>query len=402
VLSLGCCDADTSDDARNNYLRQVEVTTRLPMDQVAGDRDKLVLRVLAPAICDSLSIRQLQQALSQSGFLPAGRADGIYGYRTRSALRLFQEYVRSIENLSCMPDGMCGPQSRGHLQRWLVAGQQADWALTKVHGQSGQVQSAEYAQWLALLQKVRERCTVNPPRELQLARMFNGATDTRDIADWDFDPRHIHLLGIRRHEFSGKFDDILVLLIRGLVFKFQGSTEPGYSTHKRGKPWLVRGQHEYHFGWHQKKYLALRPRDRGVLVVRSNSAGVPDDNDIESGLSANPSINIHWGGQGGLRDVYRWSAGCQVVNGALYVNHRGQMVDCRRFVARNNSEVGRDPAKTRGAYNVLQDLVIAFFTGSTRPLVKYTLLTEQDLELDPMLKLRLATVRGQAYAHMMR
>jgi hypothetical protein len=92
------------------------------------------------------------------------------------------------------------------------------------------------------------------------------------VAEWDFSPKqHVHLVGIRSSSVTGKFDDIFVLLLKGLVFKFQGSTEPGATKSPLGLPFLVIGQHDYHFGWHQKRYLALRPKslDTGVLVARS-------------------------------------------------------------------------------------------------------------------------------------
>ena len=94
---------------------------------------------------------------------------------------------------------------------------------------------------------------------LQLVNAFSRPTDTRKVARVGLHPGHVHLVGIRRNEKSNKFDDIFVLLIKGLVFKFQGSTEPGASSNAAGAPFLVQGQHDYHFGWHKSQYLALRP-----------------------------------------------------------------------------------------------------------------------------------------------
>ena len=74
-------------------------------------------------------------------------------------------------------------------------------------------------------------------------------------------------MGILEAETWG--DKEFVLLIKGLVFKFQGSTDPGATSHQLGAPFLVQGQHDYHFGWHKNHHLAVRPSDKGVLVVRS-------------------------------------------------------------------------------------------------------------------------------------
>ena len=118
---------------------------------------------------------------------------------------------------------------------------------------------------------------------LKLVNSFARATDTRSVERWDFSPAgNIHLIGIRRNEMSGRFDDVFVLLIKGLVFKFQGSTEPGAAGNAAGAAFLVQGQHDYHFGWHKSQYLALRPQhlDKGVLTVRSSSDLRLEDADL--------------------------------------------------------------------------------------------------------------------------
>ena len=55
-------------------------------------------------------VATLQQHLKSMDFYPKGAADGIFGYRTISAVRLFQEYVRTIEGDSAigMADGIAG------------------------------------------------------------------------------------------------------------------------------------------------------------------------------------------------------------------------------------------------------------------------------------------------------
>jgi hypothetical protein len=343
-------------------------------------------------------VRQVQQSLRAIGFFPGGEADAICGYRTLSAIRLFQEYVRTAEKLPCDPDGRFGPQSQRHLKRWIDGGIQTEWAPTIERWQAGTLAQTEYTEWLSLLRKVKEKYAANPNRMLQLVNAFAGDTDTKKVAQWDFDPRHIHLIGIRRGEFSDKFDDVIVLLIKGLVFKFQGSTEPGTSSNPKGTPFLVQGQHDYHFGWHRKQYLALRPLslDNGVLVVRSKGDRRLDDRDLDNGLEANSTINVHWGGKGEKRDVSTWSEGCQVINGTLYINYDNELIDCSGFAAINNKEVAKNRSKTRGAYNVLLDLVTALSGDKGSSTVKYMLLTEQDLDLDPKLKQGLADARAMA------
>ena len=183
---------------------------------------------------------------------------------------------------------------------------------------------------------------------LRLVNAFPGRTDTRKVSDWELSPSAIHLIGVRRSEKTNKFDDLFVLLIKGLVFKFQGSTDPGATSNPLGAPFLVQGQHDYHFGWHKSQHLALRPSDNGVLVVRSKGDFRLDDADVSKGLEANSTIHIHWGGKGQTFDVNNWSEGCQVLNGSAYIDPSNQKIDCSSFVATNNGEVASNPSKTRG------------------------------------------------------
>ena len=220
-------------------------------------------------------------------------------------------------------------------------------------------------------------------------------TDTKKVAEWDFSPGAIHLIGVRREEASLKFDDIFVALIKGLVYKFQGTTEPGAATDAtKGAPFLVQGQHDYHFGWHKRTYLALRPQKNGVLIVRSKGDMRLDEADLANGVQPEGTINVHWGGLGLRRDVNTWSEGCQVITGTAYVTPANTLVNCASFAATNNDEVAKNPSKTRGAYNVLLDLVTALGSDLPSPTVKYTLLVEDDLTLNPMLAKKMAEARA--------
>ena len=386
MIQLGSVDAGVPASACEAYAKSVEEITRVSASDVAEGSDKLRFTPCVPDGAQPMTVAKVQQALKTTGFFPGGKVDGICGYRTLSAIRLFQEYVRSNEKLSCLPDGRFGPTSQKHLQRWLDTGAKTRWAPT-----------TEYTDWLSLLENVKRKYTASPNRMLQMVAAFGGATDTRSVARWDFTPGNTHLVGIRRNELSGKFDDVFVLLIKGLVFKFQGTTEPGASGNANGAPFLVQGQHDYQFGWHQRQYLALRPQhlNTGVLVVRSKSDLRLDDSDLNNGLEANGTINIHWGGKGMKFDVKNWSEGCQVINGTLYVNDVGELIDCSAFAALNNAEVAATTSKTRGAYNVLVDLVSALASDIPGNTVKYTLLTEQDMELSPALNQALADTRAK-------
>jgi hypothetical protein len=396
VIELGAFDADVSQDARNGYVKEVEATTRVKLTDVAAGRDRIAFSPHTPDAQAPMNIASVQKALKERGFFPGGKVDGICGYRTQSAIRLFQEYVRSFEKLPCVPDGRFGPESQQHLQRWIASALTPEWMPAVERWRAGHIAGTDYAAWLGLLEQVKTQYLAAPTRMLQMVNAFGAATDTRKVAQWDFAPDAVHLIGIRREEASLKFDDIFVLLIKGLVFKFQGTTEPGAAKDpKVGAPFLVQGQHDYHFGWHQKTYLALRPQGKGVLVVRSKGDMRLDEADLAGGVQTEGSINVHWGGLGLKREINSWSEGCQVINGTAYMTPAGALVNCASFAAINNTDIANNPSKTRGAYNMLLDLVTAFGSDLPSPTVRYTLLVDNDLELSPPLKQQLADARAK-------
>ena len=331
-------------------------------------------------------VRDLQQFLKKAGFMPFGKLDGIFGYRTTASLRLFQEYVRSIEGDASIgaADGVLGPRTTEHLRRWRTGAVQANWERS-----SSESPTPEYSQWLRLLDRVREHYLRKPTPLLEQVNEFAGASDTLEVADWNFDPRRIHLVGVRCGEAAPGprvNDDVFVLLVNGITFKFFGTTDPGKTSHDGGAPFLTPGQHRYRFGWHKisdmkRVYRALKPARHGVLVVRDgNRDEALTDVDLAGRLEANHSINVHWGGRG----VSNWSEGCQVICGKGYISHENEPVDCSKFAALRYAELGtrvNGVYMTKGAYSVLVDLVTAF--SSDVHAADYTLLYEQDLELEP-------------------
>jgi hypothetical protein len=394
VIQLGSFDDDVTPADCEAYLRQTAAVSGLRGDLAAAGSDRLTLAAYVPESPQAMSVAGMQRALRTLGFFPGGRVDGICGYRTRSAMRLFQEYVRSVEKQPCVPDGRFGSATQKHLERWLSANQQSTWASTVASWQAGTLRETEYADWLALLAAVQRQYLDHPTDMIGKVNAFTGRTDTRRVSDWDLSPRAIHLVGIRRSEKTNKFDDLFVLLIKGLVFKFQGSTDPGATSHPLGAPFLVYGQHDYHFGWHKGQQLALRPTDRGVLVVRSKVDFRLDESDVKNGLEANPTIHIHWGGKGLTFNVNNWSEGCQVINGSAYIGPNDERIDCSSFVAVNNGEIAANPARTRGAYNVIADLVLGIGNDLPGDTIRYTLIAERDLALTN--SVRIAGARAAA------
>lgn len=260
---------------------------------------------------------------------------------------------------------------------------------------------------MALLQAVHGHYRSHPSPTLEKVRGASRCS-TLPVEQWDLAPNRIHLIGIRHRRQAEPgarqvLDDVFVLLVRGVAFKFYGSTEPGATKPKNEPnyqyPFLVQGQHLYRFGWHklsgtdwkEKVFHALKPVDPGVWVLRSTNV-IPEDADLQGNLDGpNTTINVHW--SGGVTQNATWSAGCQVITGQSYINHRNEPVNCSRFAANATmseeayDRLGRhiDGAyRTKGAYSVLEDLVVALSgAGQEDRVVRYMLLLEEDLTLLP-------------------
>ena len=402
MIALGSYDPDLPESSLGEYFEKVRRVTGDSERKLRGDKGLVGPKEIPPGA--SLTVAGLQRFLRDTGFFAGGSVDGICGYGTLSAIRLFQEYVRSIEGARCVPDGIVGPKTEAHVRRWAEDGLRADWTATMERCAEGVLApDSEFQVWRRFLEALKvEREAVSTPM-LDLDKGFRGTTDTRKVTDWTFDPADIHLIGVRYGEQARrhKFDDLLVLMIKGLVFKFQASTDPGYTRNPNGAPFLVQGQHDFRFGLHRSSYHALRPLNfgsHGVLVVRSKGDFELTSRDIERGVEVNGTINVHWGGKGVGRGVNRWSEGCQVVAGSGYENHRDELVSCAPYVATNNTEVRkRNLNRTRGAYNVLSDLIVALSRDMSRPgEVKYTVVHEADLALDDEVAALAARTRQRA------
>ncbi|MEM1150220.1 MAG: peptidoglycan-binding protein [Pseudomonadota bacterium] len=389
LISLGAVDAGVTEASVSTFITALERITRLPLSQVTDTLERFELRRLPTADEASLTVSQLQAGLRATGFFPGGEVDGICGYRTQAAIRLFQEHVRTMDGVSGMrPDGLYGAKTHEHLIRYLTEGLRMDW----------QQVAGEHELWVDFLSAMKAKYLTTPDAVTQAVNAFAHPSDTRKPQDWVTSAEgEIHLLGVRRSEFDGKFDDIFVLLIKGMVFKFQGSTEPGASSHSLGKPFLVQGQHVYNFGWHQSKYRALRPLHlqdgHGVLIIRAGADGQLGQDDLERGLEPNFTINIHWAGRGMARNVGNWSEGCQVITGTVYISPKGEIVRCDEFVGLNNSAVAGSASQTRGAYTLLADLVTALSGDMGTQRVNYTMITEDDLGSAPEIANRLQSAR---------
>ena len=390
TLFLGSCDVGKIPVDRIKFLSPYHKDGLTASAVSFRDDDRTTWRSFRQE--DGDEVAKLQEFLFKAGFMPRGVIDGVFDYVTQSAARLFQEYVRTMDpagDKSMEPDGIVGNGTMAHVHRWQSEGKVAEWGKS-----SAANPSSEYQAWIALMQKAKEYYKSNPGPIMKAVNALDKTYSTLKVDDWNFSPNEIHLIGIRRKQDvkaseKRENDDFFVLLVNGMVFKFWGSTDP--SRNMVGKtlndPFLVEGQHKYRFGWHkiseeQKIYRALKPyNSAGVIVLRDldkDHALTPADLiKGKDSLEVNNSINIHWSGMGNSN----WSAGCQVIAGKNYINNQDKLIDCSSFVSGGYSDLNASSRKTKGAYNVLADLIVCY----SKPGVDYVLYTlgrEESLDLD--------------------
>lgn len=385
TLKLGIVDQNSMPANKKQFLSSFHSGMADSLQQLQQFRDESTWRPFTQM--SGNSVRDLQQFLKDAGFMPKATMDGIFGYSTQSAVRLFQEYLRSIEGDATIgvPDGIVGPNTWAHIETWKKNKKAENPEFVCQWGQiSSQKPTPEFSKWIDLLNQAKNHfISVKDSHPIvKLVENYNRPTDTKKVGDWDTSPNTIHLIGIRRNQEKAvqnqrENDDLFILLINGMVFKFWGSTDPNPGMSDRSEiPFLVESQHEYQFGWHKlsdmnKVYQALRPASAGVLVFRDKDMDrALTEKDIARGFDPagpNTTINIHWSGVGSTN----FSAGCQVIAGNAYQDHNGVLRNCSSFAARNQGDLANS-GKTRGAYNVFADLIISYGPPGVRT-IRYML-----------------------------
>jgi len=390
VLYLGSCDKGKQPKNRNDFLKPFHMDGLLINKVSFRDDDRTTWRSFREG--DNDAVLNLQQFLFKAGFMPRAAFDGIFGYVTQAAVRLFQEYVRTMEGVKSMvPDGIVGSGTMSQIARWQQENKVSEWGSI-----TSKNPSEAYTNWMQLLHKAKNHYINNPGPILQHLNSIQKTYSTIKPSEWTFNKKNIHLIGILRKQNESAIrrenDDLFVLLINGMVFTFWGSTDASVNmSGRKDEAFLIEGQHRYRFGWHKisienKIYRALKPFDAmGVMIIRDwdndnaytdKDARVKDKQGNLKGLLVNPSINIHWTGIGSSN----FSAGCQVIAGRSYLNHKNELQDCSNFASVSYGGLTTSNKKTKGAYNVFADLILSYAPQNVSSLY-YTLGREDSLDL---------------------
>ena len=347
-------------------------------------------------------MRELTQRLQAAGFMPNAEHGGIFGYATQAAVRLFQEYVRTIgspdrherRDPPSWPDGVVGSDTLFYLDDWVASGQRCRWASDE--------RRPDYVRWMDWLAGATEYFRAHPTPLMRQLAATPRRGDSLPPDEWQFPEDEPHLIGVRRRVAQPMGDterrppdDLFVLLIRGMTFYFWGSSDSNPSTRREG--YVLEGQHRYRFNWHNispgrrtRIYKAARPAGAGVMVVRDvHGDNALTERNRRDGFdpAPNPTFNLHWSGLG----LSNWSAGCQVISGKNYINDSGDLVSCADYAARRDSERGQrrgenGPRLTMGAYSLLSDLLLTYTPTAIpgeKPTFRYSLFREEAFDLIP-------------------
>lgn len=390
TLYIGDCDSGKQPQNRQLYLKPFHIDGLLLGKVSFRDDDRTTWRSFREGT--SNQVLKLQQFLHKAGFMPRCTFDGVFGYVTQAAARLFQEYVRSVEHITDMvPDGIVGNGTMKHVERWQQTNKVAEWGTITASNPTKQ-----YTDWMNLLHQAKNHYIANPGPVLKHLNNLSKTYSTKKPLEWTFNTNDIHLIGVRRNQTESTMrrenDDLFFLLINGMVFTFWGSTDSSVNMAGRSdEAFLIEGQHEYRFGWHKiseekKIYRALKPKNpNGVIILRDwnndNALTNADLKVIDSlgnlkGMQVNNSINIHWSGVG----TSNFSAGCQVIAGKSYINHKNELQDCSKFASSSYGGLTDSKKQTKGAYNVLTDLILCYAPPNVTTLY-YTLGREDSLAL---------------------
>src|SRR5215468_3334941 len=119
MISLGTYDSDVQREALDDYIEHAKKLTGVENweNKLRGEKDGEWAE-FRPLSGSAMTVAGAQRFLKDDGFC---------GYRSLSAIRLFQEYVRTIEGDAGIgsPDGVMGPKTISVANRWKAKNQKA-------------------------------------------------------------------------------------------------------------------------------------------------------------------------------------------------------------------------------------------------------------------------------------
>ena len=120
LLYLGNCDTSQYPTDRKKFLEPYHEDGLLVGKVTFRDDDRTKWRSFRKV--DGKAVENLQHFLQKAGFLGDRMNVGVFDYATQAAVRLFQEYVRTVDedgDDKMVPDGFVGSGTVKHVNRWI-------------------------------------------------------------------------------------------------------------------------------------------------------------------------------------------------------------------------------------------------------------------------------------------
>jgi hypothetical protein len=151
ALFLGSCDVGKVPTDRKNFLLPYHRDGLLIGKVSFRDDDRTKWRSFREG--EGFEVKQLQDFLFNAGFMTKKYNSGVFDYATQASVRLFQEYIRTIDkdgDKEMLPDGIVGSVTMSHINRWIQEGKECDWGPA-----SASNPSQEYTNWMKLLKDAK-------------------------------------------------------------------------------------------------------------------------------------------------------------------------------------------------------------------------------------------------------
>ena len=244
-----------------------------------------------------------------------------------------------------------------------------------------------HSDWLKRLKTLKVRLQEQPGPEHTMVTEFGTASDTRKLADWNFDkPGEAHLIAIRKlplipRVFDARKDDALfVLLVDGKSYVFYGftghfdATLEGSSRDRNKTGFIAEGQHKYRIENSGSERLLI-PYEDGVLLFQDRDKNRElSARDIRAGLYPEPieSANILWHPVGNNNTL----TGIQFISEGSYMDPYDEIVSNAAIA---NAAGGATNSVSVNAYDTFVDRI---WGNPARDSLFYTVVDWSDFDKD--------------------
>lgn len=202
TLRLGKVDSGSMPQDKMTFLARFHATMSKALREKMAFRDEGDGRWRNFEVIEGNNVTALQEFLRDAGFKPRGDIDGVFGYVTHAAVRLFQEYIRTVDGDDSIgtPDGVVGRNTFRFIDKWKAERTGTPAFVCKWGRSTSENGTEEFNKWIALMEKAKNHYIQESHPFLKLMDKLSFKSDTKNIVDWDTSKETVHLIGIRRNQ----------------------------------------------------------------------------------------------------------------------------------------------------------------------------------------------------------